>query len=261
MAKEIAALKRTNTWDRIPRPPSVVPITCKWVYKIKTHSNGSIERFKARLVAHGFQQQYGRDYNETFAPVAHQTIVHSLIAVASVHRWTISQLDGKNAFLHGELHEEVYMHPPSGYCVPDGHVCRLRHSLYGLKQAPRAWFERFTSIVTVVGFAASQNDPSLFVHTPPPPPLVPLFFFTSMICSSRGMIMSILPLLRSVLVSNFICLTWVLLVTFLGLRSHPHSTATTSPRESTFMIFLIVRVSLLTALWTLPWSFTLVFVP
>jgi hypothetical protein len=167
MAKEIAALKRTNTWDRIPRPPSVVPITCKWVYKIKTHSNGSIERFKARLVAHGFQQQYGRDYDETFAPVAHQTTVHSLIAVTSVHRWTISQLDGKNAFLHGELHEEVYMHPPSRYCVPDGHVCRLRHSLYGLKQAPRAWFERFTSIVTAAGFAASQNDPALFVHTSP----------------------------------------------------------------------------------------------
>jgi hypothetical protein len=71
----------------------------------------------------------------------------------------------KNAFLHGELREEVYMHPPPGYLVPDGHVCRLRHSLYGIKQAPRAWFERFTSVVTFVGFVASKQDPALFVHT------------------------------------------------------------------------------------------------
>jgi hypothetical protein len=71
----------------------------------------------------------------------------------------------KNAFLHGELCEEVYMHPPPGYLVPDGHICRLCRSLYGLKQAPQAWFERFTSVVTVVGFVASKHDPTLFVHT------------------------------------------------------------------------------------------------
>ena len=167
MAEEIAALERTGTWDLVPLPSSATPITCKWVYKIKTRSDGSIERYKARLVARGFQQEYGRDYEETFAPVAHRTTVHTLVVVASVRRWTISQLDVKNAFLHGELHEEVYMHPPPGYSVPDGHIYRLRRSLYGLKQAPRAWFERFTSVVIVAGFVASQHDPALFVHTSP----------------------------------------------------------------------------------------------
>jgi hypothetical protein len=104
----------------------------------------SIERYKARLVARGFQQSYGRDYEETFAPVAHMTTIQALNAVAAIHSWTIFQLDVKNAFLHGDLHQEVYMQPPLGVMVPDGHVCLLRRALYGLKQAPHAWFERFT---------------------------------------------------------------------------------------------------------------------
>ena len=133
MAEEIAALERTGTWELVPCPPRVRPITCKWVYKIKTRSDGSLERYKARLVARGFQQEHGRDYDETFAPVAHMTTVRTLLAVASVREWSISQLDVKNVFLNGELHEEVYMRPPPGYSVPEGMVCRLRRSLYGLK--------------------------------------------------------------------------------------------------------------------------------
>ncbi|WVZ94097.1 hypothetical protein U9M48_040034 [Paspalum notatum var. saurae] len=161
----IAALERTGTWDLVPTPSHVRPITSKWVYKIKTRSDGSLERYKARLVARGFQQEHGRDYDETFAPVAHMTTVRALLAVASVHEWSISQLDVKNAFLNGELREEVYMQPPSGYSVPEGMVCRLRRSLYGLKQAPRAWFQRFASMVTAANFSASAHDPALFVHT------------------------------------------------------------------------------------------------
>jgi hypothetical protein len=138
MAEEIVALERTGTWDLVPLPPQVTSITCKWVYKIKTRSDGSIERYKARLVARGFQQEQSRDYDETFAPVAHMTTVQTLLVVASVRQWSISQLDVKNAFLNDELREEVYMQPPPGYSVPDGMVCRLRRSLYGLKQAPRA---------------------------------------------------------------------------------------------------------------------------
>jgi hypothetical protein len=110
-----------------------VPVTSKWVYKTKTKSDGSIERYKACLVARGFQQTQGRDYVETFAPVAHMTIVCTLIVIAATSSWTISQMDVKNAFLHGDLNEEVYMQPPPGVDAPRGYVCRLHRALYGLK--------------------------------------------------------------------------------------------------------------------------------
>ena len=155
MSDELAALERTSTWELVPLPPGAVPITCKWVYKVKTRSDGSVERYKARLVARGFQQEHGRDYDETFAPVAHMTTIRTLVAVAAVRRWSLSQLDVKNAFLHGDLQQEVYMVPPPGFAVSPGLVCRLRRALYGLKQAPRAWFERFSTAVTAAGFQPS----------------------------------------------------------------------------------------------------------
>jgi hypothetical protein len=151
----------------VPCIPRVRPITCKWVYKVKTRSDGSLERYKARLVARGFQQKHGRDYDETFAPVAHMTTIHTLLAVASFRGWSISQLDVKNVFHNGELREDVYMCPPPGYSVSEGMVCHLRRSLYGLKQAPRAWFQRFASVVTAAGFSISAHDLALFVHVSP----------------------------------------------------------------------------------------------
>jgi hypothetical protein len=93
------------------------------------------------------------------------TTVRTLIVVATFSSWTISQLDVKNAFLHGDLHEEVYMHPPSGVDIPSGHVCPLRKALYGFKQAPRAWFQRFVTIIRDAGFSPSDHDPSLFLHS------------------------------------------------------------------------------------------------
>jgi hypothetical protein len=160
MAEEIAALERTGTWYLVPCPPRVCPITCKWVYKVKTRSEGSLEYYKARLVARDFQQEQDRDYDETFAPVAHMTPIRTLLIVASVQEWSISQLNAKNVFLNGELREDVYMRPPPGYSVPEGMVCHLCRPLYGLKQAPRVWFQRFTSVVTVAVFSASAHDPS-----------------------------------------------------------------------------------------------------
>ena len=90
MSEELAALDRTGTWEIVPLPANVVPITCKWVFKIKTKSDGSIQRYKARLIARGFPQTRGRDYDETFAPVAHMTTVRTMIAVAASRSWTIS---------------------------------------------------------------------------------------------------------------------------------------------------------------------------
>jgi hypothetical protein len=134
------------------------------VFKVKTKSDGSSEQYKARLVARGFQQSQGRDYDDTFAPVAHMTTVRTMIAVAATRSWKIQQMDVKNVFLHCDLNEDVYMKPPPGVEIPSGYVCRLRRALYGLKQAPRVWFERFASFIMVVGFSPSNHDPALFVH-------------------------------------------------------------------------------------------------
>ena len=111
-------------------------VGCKWIYKIKTRSDGFIERYKARLVAKGFTQEYGIDYEETFAPVAHISFVRALLAVATANKWNLFQMDAKNAFLNGDLSEEIYMQPFLGLFVESNKVCHLRCALYGLKQAP-----------------------------------------------------------------------------------------------------------------------------
>lgn len=90
------------------------------------------------------------------------TIVRTLIVVAA-SSWTLSRMDVKNVFLHGDLHE-VYMHPPPEVDIPSGHVCCLRKALYGLKQAPHAWFQRFVAVIRVVGFTSSDHDHALFLY-------------------------------------------------------------------------------------------------
>ncbi|CAL1399701.1 unnamed protein product [Linum trigynum] len=168
MDVEFEALEENHTWDLVPRPPPTVPVIgSRWVYNLKFLPDGSLERFKARVVAQGVCQEYGIDFEETFAPVAKMLTVRSLLAVASMRGWPLFQLDVKNAFLHGELKETVYMERPPGYTrgTPD-QVCLLRRSLYGLKQAPRAWFDKFHSTILTLGFQQSLNDPSLFTrHT------------------------------------------------------------------------------------------------
>uniref|UniRef100_A0A2N9IWM2 Integrase catalytic domain-containing protein n=1 Tax=Fagus sylvatica TaxID=28930 RepID=A0A2N9IWM2_FAGSY len=131
--------------------PSESPTDIRRSTRIKTRADGSVERYKARLVARGFTQEYGIDYEETFAPVARLTSVRSLLAVAAVRHWPLFQMDVKNAFLNGDLLEEVYMQPPPGYPDSQNQVCRLRRALYGLKQAPRAWFAKFSSVVAQQG--------------------------------------------------------------------------------------------------------------
>ena len=133
MNEELDTLHKNHTWDMVDLPSGQSVVGCRWVYKIKTNANGFVERYKARLVAKGFTQEYGIDYEETFAPVAHLTSVRCLIAVAAVRCWPFYQMDVKNAFLNGDLQEEVYMQPPPSYPYSVNQVCRLRHALYGLK--------------------------------------------------------------------------------------------------------------------------------
>ena len=109
MKEELDALLKTGTWDLVDLPTGKSAIGCKWVYKIKTWSDGIVDRYKAHLVATGFTQEYGIDYEETFALVARLSSVRTLIAVSASRYWPLFQMDVKNAFLNGELIEEVYM--------------------------------------------------------------------------------------------------------------------------------------------------------
>ena len=167
MKKELDALHKTRTWDLVDLPSGKSAIGCKWVYKIKTRSDGTIDRYKARLVAKGFTQEYGIDYEETFALVARPSSVRTLIVVSAARKWPLFQLDVKNAFLNGELSEEVYMKLPPGYSHPlrfPHRVFQLRRALYGLKQAPRAWFAKFSSTISQHGFSGSYFDTTLFLR-------------------------------------------------------------------------------------------------
>ncbi|XP_071915997.1 uncharacterized protein [Coffea arabica] len=165
MQEEMLALEKNGTWDLVPRPSGKPVVGCKWVYTIKVQPNGSIDRLKARLVARGFTQVYGVDYLETFSPVAKITSVRLLISLAATYNWPLHQLDVKNAFLHGDLEEEVYMEQPPGFVVQGENsqlVCCLKKSLYGLKQSPRAWFGRFSSVVMEFGLTRCGVDHSVF---------------------------------------------------------------------------------------------------
>lgn len=164
MQKELKALEANDTWTTVTLPPEKTPIGCKWVYKIKLNADGTIERYKARLVAKGYTQQEGIDYKETFAPVAKMVTIRVLLAIAVHYDWHIEQLDVNNAFLHGDLHEEVYMTIPQGYSqsLPPNTVCKLNKSLYGLKQANRQWFTKLSCFLNDLGFQQSYADTSFF---------------------------------------------------------------------------------------------------
>jgi hypothetical protein len=165
MASEFDALQRQQTWSLVPPSSDQNVIGCRWVYKIKRNTDGSISRYKASLVAKGFHQQAGVDFAETFSPVVKPPTVRIILSLAAQNRWSLRQLDVSNAFLHGLLKETVFMAQPLGFVdsTLPSHVCHLQKSLYGLKQAPRAWFERFTSHLLTLGFVASVADASLFI--------------------------------------------------------------------------------------------------
>lgn len=166
MDDEYKAILKNNTWVLVPRPLHVNVIRSMWIFTHKERADGSFERHKARLVGNGKTQQVGVDCGETFSPVVKPTTIRTVLSLAISKRWPIHQLDVKNAFLHGELGDKVYMHQPFGFRDPNfpDHVCLLQKSLYGLKQAPRAWNKRFTDFVATMGFSRTRSDHSLFVY-------------------------------------------------------------------------------------------------
>ncbi|KAH9751848.1 retrovirus-related pol polyprotein from transposon RE1 [Citrus sinensis] len=166
MNDEMRSLQKNQTWELVDLPPGKKPVGCRWIYTIKYKADGSIERYKARLVAKGYTQTYGIDYTDTFAPVAKINTIRILLSLVVNLDWPVQQFDVKNAFVHGDLSEEIYMDLPPGCSGPERlnqKVCKLKKSLYGLKQSPRAWFGKFTKAMVRFGYNQSNSDHTLFI--------------------------------------------------------------------------------------------------
>lgn len=163
MNEEIESLRNFGTWEVTKLPPGTNAIGCKWVYKTKTDQNGNIVKYKARLVAQGFSQKFGRDYDEVFAPVASPTTLKILLAVAGKRNMQVRHFDIQTAYLNGDLSHEVYMKQPKGYAVGDSsQVCKLVKNLYGLKQGANEWNKKFNAVMKKCGYIQSLNDPCLY---------------------------------------------------------------------------------------------------
>ncbi|KAL0446288.1 UNVERIFIED_CONTAM: Retrovirus-related Pol polyprotein from transposon RE1 [Sesamum latifolium] len=163
MEQELQTIDANKTWILTSLPLGKRTIGSRWVYKLKPKPDGSIDRFKARLVTKGYNQIEGVDYFDSFSPVAKSVTVHIFLALAASKSWPLFQLDVNNAFLHGFLDEE-YMDPPYGFVgAKPGHVCKLQKSLYGFKQASRQWNLELTTKLLEFGFQQSSHEHCLFI--------------------------------------------------------------------------------------------------
>ena len=148
---EYSSLMENQTWSLVKLPEGRNVVGCKWVFRVKYDGNGEVKYFKGRLVAQGFSQRHGVDYEEIFSPVAHLSSICALIAFAAERKLHVHQMDVVSAFLNGELKEEIYMKQPPGYVQlgKEGLVCKLRKSIYGLKQSSRCWNEKLCKVTWV----------------------------------------------------------------------------------------------------------------
>ncbi|GKD37362.1 ribonuclease H-like domain-containing protein [Tanacetum coccineum] len=152
--------------QRQMQPAGVNIVRSMWLFKHKFHADGTLNCYKARLVANGSSQQLDVGFDEMFSPVVNSATIRTVLSLVVTRQWHIHQLNVKNAFLNGDLSETVYMHQPPDFVdnrYPH-HVCLLQRSLYGLKQAPRAWFQRFAGYATRAGFYQSRFDSLLFIY-------------------------------------------------------------------------------------------------
>ncbi|KAJ0802818.1 putative RNA-directed DNA polymerase [Helianthus annuus] len=164
MVQELKSLEEHKTWSLVELPHDQQAIGLKWVFRVKMDASGEIKKYKARIVAKGYAQEYGINYEETFAPVARFETIRMILSLAAQQKWAIFQLDVKSAFLNGPLQEEVYVTQPPGFEVKgeEHKVYRLHKALYGLKQSPRAWYECINSYLNDNSYVRLTSEPTVY---------------------------------------------------------------------------------------------------
>ncbi|CAI7843820.1 unnamed protein product [Closterium sp. NIES-53] len=164
MDKELKALEQRNTWKIVPIgvAQNKTILTGKWVFRVKTKADGTIDKFKARWVVRGFDQEHGRDYTETFAPVSRHTSLRILIAVAAMKKKKLRQIDVANAFPYAPVDAEIFVELPHGSHGEPNRVCQLLKSLYGIKQAPRLWQQYLHARLIRIGFKQLPHDQGMY---------------------------------------------------------------------------------------------------
>jgi transposase InsO family protein len=163
---EALSLKKACTYTLVPRPLDRNVIGCKIVWKIKLGPNGEIIKYKARIVAKGYAQKYGVDYEDTYAPVVRYSSLRMIFSLSAHYDWEIHHMDVKSAYLNGDLEEEIYMEQPEGIPREEGKedwVCLLHKALYGLKQAGRTWHAKIDSTFKARGFTPLQSDMCVYI--------------------------------------------------------------------------------------------------
>ena len=166
---EIKAHLENGTWKLVRLPQGKRAIGSRWVFRIKRKADGSIDKYKGRIVAKGYAQREGVDYTETFAPTARFGSVRTVIALAAMEDWELESVDISTAFLNGDIDAEVYMHKPEGVEFPgfEGSewVLQLLKGLYGIKQGPRIWSQKLHESLTSIGFQHLESDHSVFIYS------------------------------------------------------------------------------------------------
>ncbi|KAL8107167.1 hypothetical protein AgCh_023829 [Apium graveolens] len=165
MQEELNQFERCDVWELVPPPQDAKIISTRWVFKNKKDEDENIIRNNARLVAQGYNQQEGIDYDETYAPIARLEAIRILMAFAAHKKFKLYQMDVKSAFLNGHLKEEVYVKQPPGFIHEKyfNYVYKLKKSVYGLRQSPRCWYKRLCQFLVNNGFIHGTLDPTLFI--------------------------------------------------------------------------------------------------
>jgi Reverse transcriptase (RNA-dependent DNA polymerase) len=162
--EELESLQSKGVYSLVELPQGATSIPSMWVFAYKLRSDGQIERYKSRLVAKGYAQRPGVDYNEVWAPTGCLPVLRCLFAYAAAYDYAIIQADIRTAFLNGPLEDDIYLRQPPGFSDNTNRVWKLHKALYGLKQGARAWYLQLRSLLMSLGYVPMQADPATFVN-------------------------------------------------------------------------------------------------